>query len=86
MGDIPSPGTAADIKRWAENRRTANAVEVRELRTAWGTPEKAFSAFVQMLGLYARVNGWPPPDDPIDRRDQEAVWRRFDKLRSRLSP
>jgi hypothetical protein len=81
MADAPPPGTAADIKRWAENRRIANAVEVQELRTTWGTSTRSFAAFLQMLALYAAVNGWPPPASPVDQREDLVVWDRFARLR-----
>ena len=86
MADTPSPDSAADVKRWAENRRIANAVEVRELRTIWNTTEMSFSALQQLLQLYTSVNGWPPPDDAAGARDQAAVWEQFARLRSRLRP
>ena len=61
-------------------------MEVRELSTTWGTPAQSFAAAVELLALYANVHGWPPPDDPIDQRDDLEVWGRFVRLRARLGP
>jgi hypothetical protein len=81
-----SIGKPEDVRRWVENRRIANAVEVRELRTTWNSPKRSLAAANQMLALYARVNGWPPPDDAIRWRNNLAVWDRFARLRARMRP
>jgi hypothetical protein len=80
----PGIGHPDDVRRWAVNRRIANAVEVRELRTTWNTTDRSFAAALQLLALYAAVNGWPPPDDPVGRRETAAVRDRFVRLRNRL--
>jgi hypothetical protein len=81
MADTPSPGTAADVKRWAENRRIANVLEVRELATTWGVPARSIAAAIELSALWESLHGWPPPPSPVDRRDDLVVWDRFARLR-----
>jgi hypothetical protein len=86
--DEPKPfiGNAEDVRRWAENRRIANALEVRDLRTTWNSPDRAFWAARALLGLFASINGWPPPQDLRREREADAVRDRFLTLRRRLRP
>jgi hypothetical protein len=81
--DEPKPfvGTPEDVRRWAENRRIGNALEVRDLRTTWNTPERSFWATNALLGLFASINGWPPPANPRREREAAAVRDRFLTLR-----
>jgi hypothetical protein len=74
------------IRQWAEDRNAASVVEARELSASTGTPAQSFAAALSLLALYAHLHGWPPPDDPIDRRDNLEVWSRFARLRARLHP
>ena len=46
----PFVGHPEDVRRWAENRRIVNALEVRDLRTTWNSPDKAFWAARALLG------------------------------------
>jgi len=69
------------LRRWVENHRAANQLEVRELATTWGSPEQAIAAAMALHTLYVRLHGWPPPDDPIETRDDLIVWERFARLR-----
>lgn len=80
----PHIGDDEAVRAWARNRRAVSAVEVRELTTEWGTSSQAFSAALALLGLYAQTNGWPPPQDPVDWREDLEVWDRFATLRARL--
>ena len=81
MADAPPPGTAADVKRWAENRRIANAVEVRELATTWGVPARSIAAAIELSALWESLHGWPPPASPVDQREDLVAWGRFARLR-----
>ena len=81
VADTGFVGTPADVRRWAENRRIANAVEVRELTETWGTSERAVSAAMQMLRLFESIHGWPPPFDPIDWEQNLRAWERWARLR-----
>ena len=83
--DAAKPGIddPADVRRWAENRRIANAIEVRDLRTKWNSPDRSFWAACELLALFASVNGWPPPADPRRERESAAVRDRFLTLRKR---
>lgn len=80
----PFVGKREDVRRWAENRRIANALEVRDLRTTWNSPDRSFWAASELLALFASVNGWPPPADPRREREAAAVRDRFLTLRKRL--
>jgi hypothetical protein len=82
----PFVGSPEDVRRWAENRRIANDLEVRDLRTTWNSPEKAFWAAQALLGLYASLNGWPAPQDSRREREADAVRDRFLTLRRQLRP
>jgi hypothetical protein len=74
-------GKPEDVRRWAENRRLANAIEVRDLIEYWGEPDRSVQALFELLDLWAAIHGWPPPEDPIDVRDDLVVWERFARLR-----
>lgn len=76
-----SIGRPEDVRRWAENRRIANVLEVRDLMAHWGEPERAVQAHFELLNLWAELHGWPPPESPVDRRDNLVVWERFARLR-----
>jgi hypothetical protein len=74
------------IRQWAEDRRAASAAEACELAASAPTPAQSFGTALSLLAFYASLNGWPPPDDPIDERDNLEVWARFARLRARLQP
>ena len=76
-----SIGRPEDVRRWAENRRIANVLEVRDLMAHWGEPERAVQAHFELLNLWQALHGGPPPESPIDRRDNLLVWERFARLR-----
>jgi hypothetical protein len=69
------------LRRWVENHRVANQLEIRELATTWGSPEQSIAAAMALHTLYVRLHGWPPPDDPIETREKLIVWERFARLR-----
>lgn len=81
MADMPSPGTAADVKRWAESRRMANLLEVRELATTWGVPARSIAAAIELSALWESLHGWPPPASLVDQREDLVAWDRFARLR-----
>ena len=81
MNEPRPAGSAADVRRWAEDRRIANAVEVRDLETEWATPERSIAAALDLMDLWATLHGWPPPEDPIDVLQDHEVWERFARLR-----
>ena len=81
--DVSADGA---IRRWAEDRRAASVVEARELAASTVTSSQSFGTALTLLALYAGTNGWPPPNDPIDERDNLEVWGRFSRLRARLLP
>ena len=81
MTHTPSPGTPADVKRWAENRRIANLLEVRELATTWGIPARSIAAAIELSTLWESLHGWPPPACPADQREDLVAWDRFARLR-----
>ncbi len=77
----PFVGNPDDVRRWAENRRIANVVEVRDLIEHWGEPQRSVQAAFELLNLWGALHGWPPPEDPIDRREDAVVRERFARLR-----
>ena len=81
-----SIGNPEDVRRWAENRRIANAIEVRDRRTTWNSAERSFWAARALLGLFASINGWPPTQDARRECEADAVRDRFLTLRRRLRP
>ncbi len=80
--DVPrQTDDRADIRRWHRNRALANDLDVRDLETTWGTPANSIAAALELLNLWGTLHGWPPPDDPVDARDDLVVWDRFARLR-----
>lgn len=82
MGDTkPLVDRPEDVRRWAEDRRIANVLEVRDLMAHWGEPERAVQAHFELLNLWETLHGWPPPESPVDRRENLLVWERLARLR-----
>ena len=80
----PFVGNPEDVRRWAENRRIANALEVRDLLEYWGEPERSVQAAFELMNLWGRLHGWPPPESSLDRREDAVVRERFARLRRRF--
>jgi len=74
------------IRQWAEDHQAASMVEARKCVGAGDTPSQSFRTALTLLTLHAGMHGWPPPDDPIDQRDNLEVWNRFARLRAKLRP
>ena len=70
-----------DIVRFVENRRAAARREDEERAMRPESPADAVAAALALVALYERLHGWPPADDPVSRRDVEAVRGRFARLR-----
>jgi len=76
----------ADLRRWVDNRRAVARVVQAHLADAWGPPAQAITAALSLIALDGRLRGWPPPADPVTDREDEAMWERFARLRTRLVP
>ena len=77
----PSIGRPEDVRRWAENRRIANALEVRDLLEYWGEPQRSIQAAFELMNVWTALHGWPPPEGTLDRREAAVVQERFARLR-----
>jgi hypothetical protein len=53
-----------DWRRWGENRRAVARGQASDPQNAGGPPAQAIAASLQLVALYGRLHGWPPPDDP----------------------
>ena len=77
----PPVGNPEEVRRWAENRRIANTVEVRDQIEQWGDPQRSVQAAFELMNLWGALHGWPPLEDAIDRREDAVVRERFARLR-----
>jgi hypothetical protein len=75
----------ADWRRWVENQRAVARVQANDLQDTWGPPSRAIAASLELLGLYERLHGWPPADDPVTKREDLEMWERFARLRATRS-
>lgn len=70
-----------DIVRFVENHRAAALREDEARARTPESPREAIVAALALTALYERLHGWPPPDDPVSLREDEAVRDRFARLR-----
>lgn len=75
-----------DLRRWTEARRAAEARERLEQRQAGPAPDSAIAAALALIALAGRLSGWPPPKDPVSRREDAEGYRRWARLRAALGP
>jgi len=73
-----------DLRRWIGDRRAAEARERAEQRQAGPSPATAIAQALALIALAGRLQGWPPPDDPIGRHEDAEGYRRWDRLRAAL--
>lgn len=72
-----------DIRRWDENQRAAAARERAEARAHPLSPSEAWAAALALLVFDEEMNGSPfDRDDPVTRREDEAMWEAWAKLRA----
>ena len=62
------------------------SLEVRDLIEHWGEPQRSVQAAFELLNLWGALHGWPPPEDPIDRREDAVVRERFARLTASIRP
>lgn len=74
----------ADLRRWVEDRRAVARLERAHLADAWGPPAQAIASALSLIALEGRLRGWPPPADPVTDCEDQAMWERFARLRTRL--
>ena len=74
----------ADLRRWVDDRRVVARLEQAQLADTWGPPAQAIRSALSLIALEGRLHGWPPPADPVTEREDQAMWERFARLRTRL--
>jgi len=73
-----------DLRRWVHDRRAAAAFERSEVRSAPTATTGAIAGALALVALSGRLHGWPIPDDPVSRREDELARARWARLRSAL--
>jgi hypothetical protein len=72
---------AADVKRWAQSRRAADARE-RQADVAPSSPEAAMAAALSLIALAGRLHGTPWPEDERSRSEDDRVRQQWARLRA----
>ncbi|MGH8576429.1 MAG: hypothetical protein ACREXJ_05845 [Gammaproteobacteria bacterium] len=75
-----------ELRAWILARRVAQARERREWMTVREPPADAIRLSLSLIVLAARLQGWPPPEDPVTRREDEVMYERWRRLRARMTP
>lgn len=75
-----------ELRSWIRVRREAASRERSEWRNACGPPEEAIHQALSLIELWARLHGWPAPEDVVTRREDEIMYERWRRLRARLQP
>ncbi|MBN2494893.1 MAG: hypothetical protein JXR96_09915 [Deltaproteobacteria bacterium] len=73
-----------EIKRWIASRRAAARREREELSRTAPLPEDSIRQALALIALVGRQLGWPLPDDPVGRAEDELAWDTWARLRERL--
>jgi len=72
-----------DLRRWAENQRAAAERERSAVRDRGFSPDPISAGF-ELIDLAAELYGWPVPEDPVTRREDELARERWVRLRRAL--
>jgi hypothetical protein len=79
-----SEAERARVRAWVAARR---AGAERERDEARGHPPPAEESLWRAFALIdLSASGWPRPEDPVSRREDELGWARWARLRRRLRP
>jgi hypothetical protein len=73
-----------DLRRWVHDRRAAAALERSAARSAPTPVASAIAGALALVALSGRLHGWPIPDDPVSRREDERARASWARLRSAL--
>jgi hypothetical protein len=76
----PSATRREDLERWIQSRR-AGAERERQERVGLGAQESMRGA-LSLIRLAGELHGWPMPEDAVSRREDEAVYRAWARLRA----
>lgn len=71
-----------ELRRWATAKADAERRE-HEQRVP-PAPEVSVRAALELLDVVAELHGWPPPEDPVERAEDERAWATWARLRNRL--
>lgn len=80
-----NPMRPEDLRRWVEDQRAA-AVRERAAVRAGGFSPDPIAAGLDLIDLAADLHGWPIPEDPVTRREDELARERWVRLRRALTP
>lgn len=75
---------AADIRRWVQAHRAAEARVREELRRQPPSAADAIRSALALVALSGRLHGWPAPEDDYTRREHAARIHCWDRLRAVL--
>jgi hypothetical protein len=65
-------------------RHAAEARERQEQREEGPSADVAIAGALALVALAGRLHGWPPPEDPVSRREDLEGYRRWARLRAAL--
>lgn len=71
----------AEVTRWLASRRAAAERERQEAREAGVEAEEAITAGLALIRLGGELHGWPVPEDPVTRREDEQLYATWVRLR-----
>ena len=74
-----TPAEADLLRRRAAAWALAEQREIAERRKAGPNPAAAIASALELIDLFDRLHGWPPPENDVRRREDEAAresWRR----------
>lgn len=74
---------AEDLRRWIEGWREAERRVRLEARSGPPAADPILAA-LSLIALAGQLHGWPPPDDPVSRREDALMYERWARLRRRL--
>jgi hypothetical protein len=77
-------GRPDELRRWIAQRQAAAQRIYEEELDAAAAPAEAIARGLEVIALYQRVHGWPPPQDPIDDHDDLLFHLRWAMLRARV--
>ncbi len=71
-----------DVRRMVAGWQAAEAQERKERRKAGPDIATAVQGSLELMDLFGKMHGWPPPENEARRRDNELARRRWVRVRS----